>query len=430
MKTKFFLIPVVFVLGVCVAGAQTGVTGVSGEPRGFQFFGSPPPADFSAGLEGPDDSGGGFPLDLGFFSRKPFVITFSVRQGYDSNVFTTKDDPDDSWYTNWAAGISYQFGTPRLQFNASVGGGLTYYYTRPGDKTDFNGALTFALTYEATPRLTITANTTTAFLSQPDLTLVGGTNRSDGDYFYTNTSIAAGYQWTEKFSTTTAYRFGAYYYLEDNLNDTQGRMDQTISQSFNYQILPRTIGLVEYRANPVTYYEADLDSFGQFFLLGIDQVLNPRLSWSGRVGAELRFLNNPVDGKSNYLGPYFESNLSYQFGPASSIGWLMRYGTEASGLTNVTQRQTFRTGINIVHGFTPRISGNLGVTYIVNYYDQRDVIPSFYENIVQASVGLNFAVNRFVSLSAGYQFTIDVAPDAPEREYNRSVVFAGANFTF
>lgn len=369
-------------------------------------------------------------MDLGIFSRKPFTITFSVREGYDSNVFTTKDNEVRSWFTNWSAGLNYQFGTPRLQLNASIGGGVTLYYNRPDDEVQFNAALTLAATYEATPRLTLSLNTTTSYLPQSDVTILGGTNRSDGDLFFSNTSFSAGYQWTEKFSTITSYRFAVYYYAGEVLNDTQGRIEQTISQSLNYQILPRTIGVVEYRANPVTYFEADLDSFGNFFLVGIDQVLNPRLSWSGRVGAELRFNNNPVDGTSTSLSPFFESNLSYQFGPASSIGWLARYGTEASGLTNVTQRDTFRTSLNVTHGFTPRLSGNFSVSYLVNSFDQAGVITSFTENIVETSVGLNFAVNRLMSLSAGYQYTIDVAPKAPNREYNQSIVFMGANFTF
>ncbi|MEX1119249.1 MAG: outer membrane beta-barrel protein, partial [Terrimicrobiaceae bacterium] len=112
------------------------------------------------------------------------------------------------------------------------------------------------------------------------------------------------------------------------------------------------------------------------------------------------------------------------------VGWLMRYGTEASGINNVTQRQTFRTGLVVNHAFTRRLSANFSTNWLINYYDQQDVIPEFTENIVDFSLGLNFLVNRFVSLSAGYQYTIDIAPDAPEREYNRSVAFVGANFSF
>jgi len=125
-----------------------------------------------------------------------------------------------------------------------------------------------------------------------------------------------------------------------------------------------------------------------------------------------------------------ESTLNYQFGPASTIYWNMRYGTEASGLTDVSQRQTFRTGFGINHALTSRLTANFSANYQCNYYNQSDVIPSFVENIIDFSAGLRFALNRFASLEAGYQFTIDIAPNAIEREYSRNVVFVGANFNF
>ncbi len=400
------------------------------QPRGFQFWGAPPPSDFGSNLGDEvveEDTDG---VDFGIFSRKPFRFTFSVREGWDSNVYTTRNNAQSSFYTNFAAGVSYDFGSPRLQLRSNLGGGLTYYYNRGDDPIDWNGIFSLGATYQATPRLTLTIDTSTAYLSQPDLSIIGGTNRIDGDYLYSNTYLAAAYQWSEKFSTVTSYRFGVFYYVENSLNDNQGRIEQTFAQSGRWLILPKTTGIVEYRLNPVTYFDADLDSLGNFFLIGVDQIFNPRLTWNARVGAELRFNNNPVDGDSTYLGPYMESNLTYQFGPASTVGWLMRYGTEASGINNVSQRQTFRTGLVVNHAFTRRLSANFSTNWLINYYDQQDVIPSFTENIVDFSLGLNFLVNRFVSLSAGYQYTIDIAPDAPEREYNRSVAFVGANFSF
>lgn len=416
---------------ILVLTLATASSGMSQSP-GFQFFGAPPPADFSSNLGGPEAvDEDGAPLDLGIFSRKPFTITFSVRQGYDSNVETSSTNPIESWYTNYAVGIAYQFGSPRLQLNANLGGGLTYYYNDVERPMNWNGALSLSATYLATDRLTLSFSTNTAYLSQPDISLEGGgADRNNGDYFFTSTSLSAAYQWTEKFSTVTSYNFGTTYYVEQGLNDELGYSTQTLSQSFDWLILPRTTAVLEYRANARLYYGADLDSFGQFFLFGANQQLNPRLSWTGRLGVELRDNNNPVDGKSTYIGPYLESNLRYSFGPSSSVGWVTRYGTEASGIADVTQRQTFRTGININHGFTPRLSGNLGGYWLVNYYDQYDVIESFYENIFTISAGLNYAINRFISLSAGYQYTIDTAPESTGRDYQRSVAFVGANFTF
>jgi hypothetical protein len=395
------------------------------------FYTAPLPVDFVQDV-GENETGTSLAEapGLGLLARKPFILTFAVREGYDSNVFTTPNDPTSSWYTNFAAGISYAFGGSRLQLNANLGGGLTYYYTRPGDKVDFNGTFSLGATYLATPRLTLTVATTTAYLAQPDLTIVGGTNRQNGDYLYTSTTFSASYQWTEIISTVTSYNFSAFYYVDGNLNDNQGRIDQTVGQSIRWLWKPKTTLVAEYRINPVVYFDADLNQLSNFFLVGFDQVFNPRFFWNVRVGAQVNFNNNPVDGESVYVGPYMESIFTYALAKRTSVSWNMRYGTEASGLDDVTQRQTFRTGLAVNHQFTSRISGTFALNYQVNYYDQDDVIESFTENIVDFSAALNYRINRNFSLQAGYQFTIDAAPESTGRNYNRSIAFAGANFTF
>lgn len=399
------------------------------------FYGAPPPAAYGDNVGGNETTpNAGDPslgkIGLGIFAQKPFKLSLAVREGFDSNVFTTHTDPISSFYTNISGGIDYSFGSPRLQLGASLDGGFTYYYSRPGDKTDLNGSFGLRAIYKATPRLTLSINTQTAYLAQPDISIVGSTNRQNGDYLYSNTTFSAAYQWTEIFSTVTSYNFSVFYYVDDNLNQTQGRVDQTVSESLRWLVLPKTTLIAEYRANPVIYFDADLNQFSNFFLFGVDQIFNPRFTWNARVGAQLNFNQNPVDGQSVYVGPYMESTLNYQFGPSSTVYWNMRYGTEASGLTDVTQRQTFRTGVGVTHALTPRISANLGMNYQCNYYKQTDVIPTFIENIVDFSAGLRFAINRHASLEAGYQFTIDVAPNATDREYVRNVVFVGANLNF
>ncbi len=424
-ERRWLFSPLLLALGTLIA-VQTG------SMAQIALYTAPPPAGFSTDV-GENETGiaeSEAPSLGGLFASKPFVITLAVREGWDSNVFTTSDDPISSWYTNFAAGISYAFGGSRLQLNATLGGGVTYYYERPGDKLDFNGMFSLGATYLATPRLTLNIVTSTAYLSQPDLTIVGGTNRQDGDYLYSSTTISAAYQWTELISTVTSYNFTAFYYLDQDLNDNQGRISQTLAQSVLYLWKPKTTLVAEYRINPVTYYDADLNQLSNFFLIGFDQVFNPRFFWNVRVGAQLNFNNNPVDGQSVYIGPYLESILTYAVGKNTTLAWNMRYGTEASGLNDVTQRQTFRTGLSLNHAFTPRISAAFAMNYQCNYYDQDDVIESFVENIVDFSAALTYRINRHVSLQAGYQFTIDIAPESTGRDYTRNVAFVGANFTF
>jgi hypothetical protein len=391
------------------------------------FYGAPAPSDVAANVGGNES---GRPALLGIFEKRPYKMTFAVREGFDSNVFQTKDNPDSSFYTNWAAGLNYSAGNSRFHLQTSLGAGLTYYYARPGDKLDFNGLFDLNATYLATPRLTLSFDTSTAYLSQPDQTIVGGNNQQNGDYVYSTTTVAAAYRVTETVSSLTSYNFATIAYMQSETNDQLGYISQTLAQSFRWLWKPRTALVAEYRINLISYFSADLGSLGNYFLAGFDQTVNPRLTWSVRGGLQVNLNKNPVDGSSTYAGPYGQSILSYQFGQGSVLSWSLRYGTEASGLADVSQRQTFRTGLVLVRAITARISANLAADYQGNYYDQSGVISSFFENVFTFSGGVKFAVNRLVSLETGYQFSADYAPDETSREYKRNVVFMGVNTSF
>lgn len=403
-----------------------------------EFYGSPAPADFpqlegqpvddnAAALEEMDGQDSG-----GVFEKKPYILSAAVREGYDDNLFTTETNRDSSFYTNLAGGVEYKLENSRLQLSAALNGGVTYYYTRPGNKFDYTGALNLQGSYKVSQRLTLNFSTNTAYLSQPDLEVAGTSARDNGDYMFSSTTIAGAYQWSEKFSTDTKYNFTPFVYVDDQLNESQGRIEQTLGQSFKWLLLPKTTGIVEYRANPVTYYSAPLDNFGQFFLLGIDQVFNPKFKITSRGGAELRFYNSDNENP-NYIGPFAELNGMYEYQKYSSIGLNLRYGTEASGLNGAATRNTFRIGVNAVQGITPKLSFNVGLNYQNNFYnefDKQNPDTDFYENIIEFSVGANFKINKNFIFQGGYTRTVDAAPASQQLSYTRNVTFVGLNMLF
>jgi hypothetical protein len=403
-----------------------------------EFYGAPAPADFPQEEGVPvDDNAAALEnipekVSQGAFEEKPFTLDFAVREGYDDNLFTTETNRSASFYTNMAGGVTYTAESSRLQLSATLNGGVTYYYTRPGNKFDYTGALNLQGAYKLSQRLTINFSTNTAYLAQPDLTIAGGTNRQNGDYIYSSTTVAGAYQWSEKFSTDTKYNFTPFLYVDSSLNDNQGRIEQTLSQSFRWLVLPKTTGVLEYRANPVTYFSAPLDSFGQFFLLGVDQIFSSKFKITARGGAELRFYNSDNDNP-NYVGPFAELNGLYEYQKSSSVGLNMRYGTEGSGLDGAPTRQTFRVGFNIVQGITPKLSFTGGLNYQNNFYnefDKQDESPEFYENIIEFALGANFKMTKDLILQGGYTYTIDMAPASEQLSYQRNVAFVGMDLAF
>lgn len=402
------------------------------------FYGAPAPADFpqelgasvddnAAALEVPAES-----LSEGSFENKPFTFSFAVREGYDDNLFTTETNRAESFYTNVAGGVNYTAETSRLQLTAALNGGITYYYTRPGTKNDYTGAINIQGSYKLSPRLTLNFSTNTAYLAQPDLEVAGTSARNNGDYMFSSTTVGGMYQWSEKFSTDTKYNFTPFVYVENSLNDSQGRIEQTLGQSFRWLVLPKTTGVLEYRVNPVTYYSAPLDNLGQFFLLGVDQVFNSKFRVTARGGAEYRDYGSDND-ITQYFGPYGELNGLYEYQKNSSISLNMRYGTEASGLNGAATRQTFRVGFNAVQGITAKLSFQGGLNYQNNFYDEFDKqtpSSSFYENVIEFSLGANFKITKNLILQGGYTYTVDMAPESEQLSYQRNVAFLGLNMDF
>jgi len=420
---------------VCLASYSSALLA---QQASEEFYGSPAPADFpqlegqpvddnASAVEEPSQTDSG-----GVFDKKPYSFSFAVREGYDDNLFTTQTDRDASFYTNFAGGVEHKIENSRLQLSIALNGGVTYYYTRPGNKFDYTGAVNLQGLYKINQRFTLNFSTNTAYLAQPDLEVPGTSARNNGDYMFSSTTIAGAYQWAEKFSTDTKYNFTPFLYVEDQLNQDQGRIEQTIGQSFRWLVLPKTTAIVEYRANPVNYYSAPLDNFGQFFLLGVDQVFSPKFKVTSRGGAELRFYSSD-NNNPDYFGPFCELNGMYEYQKNSSIGLNLRYGTEASGLNGAATRNTFRMGVNIVQGITPKLSFNLGANYQNNFYnevDQHDPDSVCYENIIGCSLGANFKINKSFELQGGYTRTVDAAPASQQLSYTRNVVFVGANMQF
>jgi len=394
----------------------------------------------------PDDSFGtvgdygDMPADIGEgrFDRRPFRFSFAVYEGYNSNVNTTSSNQIESLYTQIAAGVSYEFGSSRLQLMASLSAALAFYYNNANLQDDgLFPTINFTLgaNYAATPRMDLSFNTYTAFLSQPNFTISGAPTSYDGDYLISDTSFGVKYLWLPKFATETVYNPRIYYFTDQDQNDIQGRFEQTVSQQFLFLWKPTTALVAEYRFDTRNYFTAkDLDSIGNFALLGFDHTLNPRSTLTVRGGVEQRFNENPYGGSNTYLGPFGSVNFNYAVGKNTTVGLLSRYGTTASGFSNYNQSQQFLLGFNAAHQFTRRIAANAFFNYQNNFYDQPGsdgASPDFYDNIFNTGVNATFQINRVWSLLAGYSFTSLLSTDSTfERDYTQNIVYVGTEVDF
>ena len=381
----------------------------------------------------------------GIFQRSPFRYSFAVYEGYNSNVNTAQDNGVSSMYTMVSAGVGYEFGTSRLKLNTSLSAGLTFYYNNEGlDNNGLFPTVNFVLgaNYAATPRLDLSFATTTSLLSAGNYSTPGAPNTFQSSYILSDTSLGAKYLWLPKFATVTSYNPRIYYFLDQGYNDTQGRFEQTVSQQFTFLWKPTTSLVAEYRFDSRNYFVADdLNSIGNFALLGFDHTLNPRSTLTVRAGAEQRFNQNPTPGQSGsdtYIGPFAQMSFNYAAGKNTLLGMQARYGTTASGFSNYNQGQQLLLGLNASHQFTRRIAANAFINYQNNYYTQPDstvegveVAPNFYDNVFNAGFNVSYQINRLWSVIAGYTFTTLQSTDTTQqRDYTQNIVYLGTELDF
>jgi hypothetical protein len=389
------------------------------------------PAMRSSEVGGSSAAGtGGGENGTGIFSGPPFLVSVSVRGGYDDNISTSNFNRQQSWFTNTAVTGSYTFGSPRTRFDLKAGAGVTY-YLQPvaGDDYDPNFYVNFSLTHKATARLTLSAVVYATYQQEPDFSLVLGLNRRSGNFFYTNDKFTVSYLWTPRFSTATSYTLGAIHYDNSGIGAFENRLENTFGNEFRFLLWPTTTVVGEYRFQLVSYDDINRDSTTHFILAGFDQNFSSRLSISFRGGAEFRSYDAGGDNSS----PYFEGTLSYALGKDTSLSWTNRYAIEEPDVPLNPSRTTFRAGLSLRHNFTARISGTFAAYYTHDDYDAINRFPTFSpaftEDSFDLAISVRYAITRYLALEAGYDRT-EVTSDDFFREYSRNRIFAGVDLTF
>ncbi len=369
-------------------------------------------------------------LGTGNFSPSPFRVSISVREGYDDNIYTTKNNTVDSFYTNGNVVFDYKFGDARTQVAFQAFGGATIYYDRPfGRGYDFSTGLSLSVSHQATPRLGLGAALYLAYQSEPDFNTGFGVNRRSGNYFYSSDKFTTSYQWAPRFATATSYTLGVLNYEDNSVGFFEDRVEHTFGNEFRFLVLPTTTAVGEYRYQITEYETAPRDSMTHYVLGGLDHSFNPRFNISFRGGAQFREFDN-FDQRTS---PYGEATLNYALTEKSSISWNNRYGLDEPDVPGSPSGTSFRTGLRGNYAFTPRISSTLSIYY---QHDDNDGFqspfvfnPSFSEDTLDLSLGVRYEINSTFAALAGYSHT-EVLSDITLREYARNRYYLGLNATF
>ena len=388
-------------------------------------------------------------LGTGKFEAFPFHVSVSVRGGYDDNVNLSSFAPQESWFTNGAIALNYEFGSPRTKANLTAGAGVTYYFEDADDDFDFgnndntddydfNVFLGFSITHRATPRLTLSANVYASYQSQPDFqtfnTSTISIGRQSQDFFFSTNRFAVAYMWTPRFSTNTTYTLNHINYDDDLVSSFEDRFEHIIGNEMRFLVWPTTTIVAEHRFGIIDYTDNDdRSSTSHFLLAGFDHSFNPRFSMSVRAGVEFRNFDDDEDDdgiEGDRTHPYAEGTLNYAVAQRTSISWTNRYSLEQPDVPDAFSRSTFRTGVSIKHNFTARITGALNAAYQHDENDGSFGLEGFSEDAFDISISVRYAINRNFALDAGYHHTEVISDEALFREFSRNRYYLGGTYTF
>jgi Putative beta-barrel porin 2 len=441
------------------SGTSTEPTSSSSEPAGNAgptgtgtFSGAPAPSGAATSSANAAPTVERNPSGAGVFAPTPLKLYATLSGGYDDNVATVSTNKQSSAFASGNVILDYTFGDPRLQLVLNGGAGGTYYFSHISNQDydiDLKGA--FAITYKASPRLTLGGTVLVDYLTEPSFQYAGGLNSRNGNYLYTTDKGFLQYVWTQRFATKTSYTFEAYNYDNNTVGAFSNRITNLFGNEFRFQWLPTTILIAEYRYGIVSYdHEGDIiipaqfnifgmqiappvrleqDSTTHFVLAGFDHTFNPRLNATFRGGAQFRSYDNDGDR----TGPYFEGNVNYALGRRTSLSWINRYGIEEPDLPGVQSRTTFRTGVQTKFNLTSRTSTAVDLFYVHDDYHALATgaltTPAFSEDTFDAGLTLRYGITGLLGVQIGYHYT-DVTSDTAGREYSRNRVFGGVNVTF
>lgn len=362
--------------------------------------------------------------------RDNLLLTFGANVGYNNNVLFLPGNIVESGTASANIAAQYIIGNPRFSLRSRLDLTTTYYENRPGGNQTSTVIFLLATQYQIRPRLGLDFSTSTSYLAAPDPEVQGGTFTDNGSYSVTVTGFNLSYELLPRLSLVAGYNLNALRYDSEAINEQSGFFSQTFSTTGNWLLTPRSILLAELRYNPIDYYEAGLGSDGLILLFGLTQTVSPRFEWTLRAGAEYRTLRNPddsLDASNEYLGPFVEGELEYQYRRGSTILGTLRYGTEPSGVSGLVIRQAFRIGLANIHQFGHRLSSRISVNYQNDAFDFPGSQGDYSQTVTSGSISLRYEFNlSMAAIITGSTYMLD--SDVPNSAFHQEAVTIGLDF--
>jgi Putative beta-barrel porin 2 len=375
-------------------------------------------------------------------------FSVSIGGGYDDNVnignggagSATSTGRVGSAFTQTHVTLSKDLRTERTEINIKLGGGVVYYFNRPGRSTDVTGTLNASLKHNVSDRLKLSAVINAAYLAEPDFSTDLGPERR-ANYFSTEDTLTASYKWSPRLSTDSTYVLRLLDYQDNSVNSGnagQNRVENTFGESLRYRWSPRTTLTAEYRFGLIDYDSSLRNSSIQTVLGVFNLRVNSQLSATFRGGATFRTYEDATRGERT--DPNLSTAVNYEIGPSTSVNWTASYSTEEPNSAESLSRTTIRTGLQLSYAFTKRLTTHLNLNY---HQDKNDGLlasgvasgspgagrSAFTNDALELVLGAKYAMTNRVALDLGFTHS-QLGSGGPIIGYTRNRCSAGLTISY
>lgn len=362
---------------------------------------------------------------------KPYTITVTLRQEYDDNINTSPNNEQGSFKTIVSPGIVFNYPMDNTLVSFSYNFGMTYYWDRPGNDFDFSHLASARLNHKFSERFQLDVRDQFRFAQEAEGRSGSAIQRFLGDGF-SNTFVADGTaQWTERFSTITGYGNEIDRYDNSTVGLVNDQITHKVRQDFQLSVLPTTTLVGAYNYETTDYTDGNILTTRDFdrhrVTAGADHYILQNWLLSGRAGAEfVMYEDNGLDDRAN---PYVDLSTAWTYLPGSSVKGSYNFGTNLTddAFAGSSLGHTFQ--LEIKHAITPKLTAGADLRYMIQTLDRSTSLGAannneIDENTLNAGLSLNYAINDYLSATAGYTFSM-VDTDDALREYWRNQVYIG-----
>lgn len=378
----------------------------------------------------------------GVVKQRAFAYGLTLREGYDSNIYSRADNVKGSFSTTASPDFQYGWSNSDTDLTAHYSYSAVYYNNRPEKSLDQSHNLNVSVGHEFTPRLRVVFSDDFAPGFEPDIE--EGTSQRSADYIQNTARLTATYKLNSQWDMTTAVRHYFINYSDDTVlpvfpgtptSQTMNRQSVEVSAGVNYQPEVATTLGAALNYNAVSYSGNDRDNSGGTAVFNIRHIFNPRLSADLAAGISLQTFD-AIGGVS--INPDINGGISYLLTSRTSLFGRFSTRMQPTEVSAYVESQTFMISGGAVHQFTSRLMGTLSVMYVPTEYNGSLLMPSApagsptgnnSESSLASSFSLGYQFNVHLRGEIGYSFT-HYTSDFVGRDYDRHMTYLQARVGF